>query len=272
MQIGTVYSTVSERKTHIAIDTHYVGAVSSYNNFLTRFVANLLGLSIKVRFDDAVRSVNKKDYTRLLSELGKTDVTVQNVASHIHFRLAVNNCSLPSKGTMREAIHPKDSQALLKKLAEAVFEGNTPKALSMIGKGAAINRLYWQSHTGVSLEKDTRLYHTQASASVCYASVLIHAQNRGNTQVVERLLAFGANQETKAVEYTMGRSYYPVGTPSYGFDVNGRAYKLDGNTGHYDSRKIHDEYTFAESTEAPKPYTPPRSQYTDGSSYRLDEV
>ena len=124
-QINNIYTTVSRGQVHIAADAKYIGSVDSYNNCFTQFFAWLFNRSIAVNFDGRVRSVNKESYASLIHTLSDR---VNDVSQCRIFRSVAETATLPANHLkMRDVIESVDRQALFRKLAIAITQGDIPK-------------------------------------------------------------------------------------------------------------------------------------------------
>ena len=105
---------------------------------------------------------------------------------------------------MRDAISDSDRQSLFRKLAIAISEGNTDRALKMIGKGAALDVSYYERG-----DKDPSFYSDSSEVSsthkreftVFKGTPILVAAKKANTLVVQRLKEYGANTSAKGTEY-----------------------------------------------------------------------
>lgn len=211
--INTIYSTVSNNRTHIAADQNYIGNVNSYNNCLTQLSAAVFMKSMTVNFNGKERSVNKKSYLKLLHNLGHQDLKLSDLSQHKLFKAVAEKSQLPKGTMMRDAISGRKSDNLACKLARAIYSGQTERAKRMIGQGATLDVVYYSSNNnGVSFHSDcSNLSRTRAYKHVVFnGTAIMHAAIQRNKAVIEHLSLFGANLDTIAKSYTFERKITDV--------------------------------------------------------------
>jgi len=237
--IEHIYTTVDHGITHVAADNKYIGSVNTYNNFFTRFFAWVSKSSMQVNFDGKTRIVNKVSYLNLVNTLTGTDVKIQNIKDHILFRKTVKNGNLlTSKSTMRDNISEKSRYKLFKKLARAISLGETQKACQMIGKGAALDRAYYDrgyKYPSFNHDTDSLSSESRYNFSVTRGTPILTAAKRSQTTVVAKLSEFGANTNATGRKYIFERIITGVDrrlevVPKYR-TVRRRDGRLDGNWG-----------------------------------------
>ncbi len=210
-QIDAIYTTVSNGQVHIAADKQYIGSVDSYNNWLTQFFAWLMGKSISVNFDGKLRCLNKESYSILLTSLTNK---VEDVGHHRMFRRMIVETALPQNNLrMRDVIASDDSQRLFRKLAQAISRGDTVKAKRMIGKGAELDKMYYEREgLGISFYEDTSgLFSTSRyEFKVFKGTPILQAARKGNKVVCEILRQFQANLDCLGDEYWFKREIVSV--------------------------------------------------------------
>ena len=213
--INNIYTTVSKGQVHIAADTQYVGSVDSYNNPFTQLFAWLFQHSIPVNFDGKVRSVNKESYTNLIRSLVRNE-KINDVSQYNLFRLVAERAALPvTTLKMRDVIATADRQALFQKLATAISQGDTAKALLMIGKGAELDAVYYdRDHLGVSFYGDTTYLSSQNpyKFNVFAATPIFQAARKGNLVICKFLEEAGASLSILGKQYTFKREVVDVST------------------------------------------------------------
>lgn len=214
IKIDTLYTTVSEKRTHVAADMHYLGSVNSYNNCFTRIFAAIFRCSIKVNFEGKTRVVNKKSYNKLISSLLGQEVKEKEIKNHIIFKNVAEKVDLSNKNrTMREAISEKNRKSLFKKLAKAISQNNTDKALEMIGKGAALDFSYFdRDFIGPSFILDNENLSSEKNYkfTVFKGPPILIASYKNNQSIVKKLYDFGANTSLTAEKYSFERKIVGV--------------------------------------------------------------
>lgn len=202
--INTTFATVDKGQLHIAVGENYIGKVNSYNNCFTKLFAWILGRSLQVRFADKVRTVNKRDYTNLLSSL-----KIGEVKERAIFDTLVLNASISeSNGKMREALSVKSQRALGKKLRQAIAKGEIARAILLIGKGAKIEGKYYdRGDLGTSKHCRDGLKKKKSYQFTAFkGTALLHAARKNHETVTRFLLQVGADETAIAEEYRFERA------------------------------------------------------------------
>lgn len=211
--INTIYTTVSNGQTHIAADTKYIGSVDSYNNGFTQLFAWTLGRSINVNFDGKVRTLNKESYENLIRNLAQSNL-FGGIDQYTQFRPVAENVALPNTNMkMRDVITNEDRNVLFQKLAQSISSGNTTKALLMIGKGAELDKAYFERNDRYpSFYSDTEglFSETRYAFNVFHAAPIMQAAKKANSKVVEFLKEAGANTTSVGQEYAFKREIVDV--------------------------------------------------------------
>lgn len=207
-QINSIYTTASKGQVHIAADTKYIGSVDSYNNCFSQFFAWLFRCSVKVNFDGKVRSINKEGYTNLIWALTQNN-EMNDIRQYRIFRPIAEAATLPTGNLkMRDVISSKRRQSLFKKLAIAISQGDTTKALLMIGKGAELDIAYYdrnQLHPSFSSDSSDLNSTSRYTFTVFRAAPILQAARKGNTIVCQFLKEAGANLSVTGKQYTFKR-------------------------------------------------------------------
>lgn len=202
----SIVSTISCGRTHIANGTNYLGSINSYQHWLTKLVARILGLAICVSFNGKERLVNKKSYSKFLNSFGNADIDLQNYQTFD--KIPHDSTEIPSRN-IREYLSSQKRRKLFKKLAKAIFEGNQEQAVKTIYKGADLCGSYHQiGGRALSFAQDfsqelnpDRVYTFQ----VLTGTPLIHAQVKSLNNVVEALIHAGAFKGERGVAYQWKR-------------------------------------------------------------------
>jgi hypothetical protein len=214
-EINALYTTVSDGQLHIAADTKYIGSVDSYNNCFTQFFAWLFQVSIPVNFDGEVRSLNKNSYALLMKSLSCDDKIV-DIAKCTMFRRVAEAAELPKSNLrMRDVIASSDRRELFQKLAFAISQGDTTRALLMIGKGAEIDTPYFERENfspSFYADSDGLFAKTRYKIDVFHAAPILQAARKGNAVVCNFLIVAGANLSSVGEEYVFHREITKVDT------------------------------------------------------------
>lgn len=202
--VTTTFTTVDKGQLHIAVGENYIGRVNSYNNCFTKLFAWILGRSLQVRFADKVRTVNKRDYTNLLSSLN-----IGEVKERANFDTLLLNASISANnGKMREALSVKSQKTLGKKLRQAIAKGETARAILLIGKGAKIEGEYYdRGNLGSSKHCRDGLKKKKSYQFTAFkGTALLHAAKKNHQAITRFLMQVGADQTAFAEEYKFERA------------------------------------------------------------------
>ncbi|MBS0656376.1 MAG: hypothetical protein JSR46_11415 [Verrucomicrobia bacterium] len=194
---GKVFTTVDNGKLHVAVGNRYVGAIDSYNNCVSRFVANLFGWSEQVAINGKVRHVEREEYIRFLNEnTVYNDVCADNIKNYVDFN-ALKIEPMEDKGTMRQNISQYKANYLFQKLASAIVDkADYEKAKKLVGKGADLDRFFWvREGQGISFttltaglsKKNALEFQAGRYTPLLYAAVV------NNKSFAEYLDSFGAD-------------------------------------------------------------------------------
>ena len=207
--MNQIHSTVSNYRTHIAVNQHYQGSVNSYNNCVTRAFSKLFGISTDVNINGKQYTLNKKSYRKFLRSIdaaGASDLRL------LHYKdlNAVSFKPITNHGLMRNHISASKSARLGKKLIKAMNLGDSQRAARFLGKGAEIERRFWIRHfDNRIINKDTftsGLPHQKINPfqATQYTPFLLAAVK--NDALMMKLLAqFGANTAQKGKACTFSR-------------------------------------------------------------------
>jgi len=223
-----VYSTYSNGRLHIAANKDYVGSVNVYRNWLTRFVTKILGFSTRIDFGGKAQIVNKKSYVKLLKKLGNESVRLSNINGYNDFKQVLEKSTILSGQMIRNAIDNKKKRLLTRRLATSILSGQNQRAIKMIAKGADIDRVYY-SREGtkgkvipIVFDSDTQgLKESWAyKFNVFKGAPILHAAKLNRTEIVNRLIDWGANSKACAKEYTFkrkicGAEYHTIYTEDF---------------------------------------------------------
>lgn len=145
LQKPQVYTTVDAGKLHIAIDENYAGSIDSYNNFLTKFFAKLLGWSTEVVINNKTRQLSKSDYLRWLnSNTAYGDVSNESLATFADFHKLEVKAANGSLGRMRDHLSQSKSQRLFEKMVLALaVNKDVEAAKKYAAKGANLDGYFW---------------------------------------------------------------------------------------------------------------------------------
>ena len=138
--ISTIYTTVDRGRLHIAYDADYQGSINSYNNFFTKFFANLFHLSIDVTINDKVRRLNKKSYLKFLH---KHDVSVASLKGLARFAHLEPSQRLTNLGRMTGLLSKQKVKHLTAKMISSLVQNKAPHVMKTLGRGADPNQLFW---------------------------------------------------------------------------------------------------------------------------------
>jgi hypothetical protein len=194
---GKVFTTVDNRKLHVAVGDRYVGSISSYNNCVSQFFANLFGWSEQVAINGKIRYVEKEDYIRFLNENSAyADASMDNIKNYVDFN-ALKIEPMEDKGTMRQNISQYKADLLFQKLVSAMVDKvDYEKGKKLVGKGADLDRFFWvRDVVGVSFttltaglsRKNAFEFQAGRYTPLLYAAVV------NNKPFAEYLSFFGAD-------------------------------------------------------------------------------
>lgn len=141
---GKVFTTVDGGRLHVAAEDRYVGSINSYNNWFTKFFANLFGWSQDVSFNGKVRCVEKSDYIKFLANsTSYKEATLDRIKDYVDYN-ALKVVPTADRGTMRQNISEGKADYLFRKLTKAmVNDEDFDKAAKYIGKGADVDGQFW---------------------------------------------------------------------------------------------------------------------------------
>ena len=143
-QKSQLYATVDGGRLHVGLDEHYVGSIDSYNNFITKFVANLLGWSTQITVDGKTRHVDKADYTKSANNnTAHTTATKDALAGFADLHLLeVKVKEGPER--MRDYLSTGKSRRLFEKMVVAMcVNKDFEAAKKYASKGANLDDYFW---------------------------------------------------------------------------------------------------------------------------------
>lgn len=195
----SLYATVDGGRLHMAVDDQYAGSVDSYNNFITKFFANLFGWSTQVTVNGKTRHVNKADYAKWLAN----NTAGVEMAKGLDLNL-IEVKAASGQGRMRDHISADKANRLFKKMVVALsVNKDVETAKKHAGKGANIDSYFWVRDnlpiSFASLRDDLR-DDKAIDFKAGHYTPLLYAAEKGQTQFVDFLLQLEANTEA-AGEY-----------------------------------------------------------------------
>lgn len=139
-----LFATVDGGRLHVGVGENYVGSIDSYNNFVTKFVANLFGWSTKVTLNGKTRHVNKTDYVKWLNNnTANAPVTKSGLGAFTDMHL-LEIKAIEGQGRMRDHISADKSRRLFEKMVQAlVVNKDFNSAAKYAGKGANLDDYFW---------------------------------------------------------------------------------------------------------------------------------
>jgi hypothetical protein len=150
------------------------------------------------------------------------------------FRSVAETSPLPASHLkMRDVMTIEDRQKLFKKLAVAISQGNTQKALLMIGRGAELDTAYYdRDFLSPSFDHDSDyLSESKYTLTIFHAAPILQAARRGNQAVIQLLKEAGASTRLTGQQYILNReitgvhryletTMQPILVPHYFHDQN----------------------------------------------------
>jgi hypothetical protein len=189
-----IYTTLLNRnQLHIGTERGYLGTVEIDTNSVSRFFNKTRGQSMDVVFGDKTVTVNKDSYYKLLISLtAKTADKIERSAIHKFavFSEAVNLEKAPVQKPMRVAIGKVERLRLFKKLANAIDNDETDKALKYAYCGADLHLpFYDREFFGIAFISPTENLPSNKTyeVGVFKGSPLMHAARKANTVLVKAL-------------------------------------------------------------------------------------
>lgn len=143
-QKAQLFATVDAGRLHVGLGENYVGSIDSYNNFVTKFVANLFGWSTKITIDGKTRHVNKTDYFKWLNDnTANAPLTKSGLGDYTDLHLLEIKI-LEGQGRMRDHLSAHKTRRLFEKMVLALV-GNKDfeSAKRYAGKGANVDDYFW---------------------------------------------------------------------------------------------------------------------------------
>jgi len=213
---NNVYSTVDHGRTHIAFNERYQGSIDSYNNFFTKFFANLFGLSVDVTIGSKTRRLNKKSYIEFLSSHGTPGVTTKSIHSYTHLDPASTPYPRIDRGFMRQHLSASKVDTLSRKVIHSLRAGDQNRASSFLGKGADPNALFWvrgndgQTMFHCSFQEGLPHQTIPAFTAVQY-SPLLYARATGQRAAASRLQQYGADGTQRGQIFNFQRTILNAG-------------------------------------------------------------
>lgn len=143
------YSTVTEGRTHIAFNEHYLGSVNTYSNFISKGIMRLFKKTIDVSIDGEMRCFEKADYARFANKLGLHQ-TIESIQS---LTVLENLPKTPYHtergfGLMRLHLPLYTQVSLGRRLMRAIWQQDFHTAKKLVGKGAALDTGYTHVQNG----------------------------------------------------------------------------------------------------------------------------
>lgn len=203
------YTTIDKNKLHIADESScYGGNIHSYNHFLTRFFACLLGKAIKVDFNTKTRTVNKKDYERFLKNNG-IEANQANIHLFVNFARAMEKRKSDWKdnGYMRAYLSKKKGDKLFKKLVTALEKGQLLEAKKHAGKGANLEKTFWEREgSKISFDSLEDYLPPQSLMKGTRLTPLLYSAKKGYSELSKFLIKVGANSNFEAETFQLKRT------------------------------------------------------------------
>lgn len=231
-----VYTTLSNYETHIAIGNKYVGKVNSYQNPVTRFLSKLFRISMEVDFNGKTKTVNKNEYKKLVKFLLNKEINIsesqfRKFNSIVDDKLDLSHVN--KNQTMRDAIGSKKSFELFVKLAIAIRDNNMNQASKLIGKGANLEQEFYISEKDrtIAFGRDYDAINHEGTQKIFKLNPLLIAAQKENSELVQKLIDFGAKIDHIGSEYLLEKRYQR--------DYEQVDVGYDGMV-HYESREIID--------------------------------
>lgn len=217
METNNIYTTLSNRRLHIAADHGlYLGSVDSYNNCITQFFAWLFGLSIAVDFGGQQRIVNAASYDQLLRTLCPR---VEAITQRHLFRNVIATINPPDyREKMWRKIAHDDSLSLLARLGQAIADNDVEAARKWIGKGANLDVDYFAREGYPPVLRLSEKISRKGRVTVFLGPPIAHAAKSNNNAIVNLLRDAGATINIEARSYEID---------SEGAASHGELYTLD---------------------------------------------
>lgn len=115
--------------------------INAYNNFLTRFFARILGLSMDIKIAGKMRSVNKKSFQNHLQSIGLD----QNLLVSNYSKLFKNAPTLENRKLLSESLSGKKTDRLFRVMIKAIQKDEVDIVKELVRKGAPIDRPFFIS-------------------------------------------------------------------------------------------------------------------------------
>ena len=200
-QKSKLYATVDGGRLHLGQDEQYVGSIDSYNNFLTKFFANIFGWSTQVTINGKTRHVNKTDYTNWVNNnTAHVGVTRDLVGGYLDINL-LDIKKDPSQGRMRDHLSAGKTKTLWEKMVAALADKKDFEAAKKYaGKGANLDDYFYVreghsiSHTTLTdgLEDDK-----EVDFRAGYYTPLLYAAEKNNKVFCDFVRTLDANTSLK---------------------------------------------------------------------------
>jgi len=198
------YTTRDLGRLHIA-DEHsrYGGSVNVYNNFITKFFAQLLGIGFKININQKNYIVNRQSYEKFLIKQGiKVSPTPQLYQDFNQVMLQAQE-SWRKNPYMRQKLSYQKSFRLFKKMVVAMRSSNIERTQRLANKGANLDEKFWERNHGYGLsfnsnpKQDIRTYRFNFTAT--HFSPILWAAKNNNTNLVNFYKQLGANTNLEGV-------------------------------------------------------------------------
>lgn len=136
------FMTVDQGRTHIASDSKYLGHVNSYNNRFTQFFAKtIFRIGIDITVEGKKRCFNKTSYRKWLKSCG---LEIERKELKNSTDLSTLQIDETGKGLIKTFLTSQKIEKLTKKLINALLSHDENRAFQLVGKGADVNRLFWE--------------------------------------------------------------------------------------------------------------------------------
>lgn len=205
------FSTVDSGKVHIADEGNYLGSINSYNNRFTQFFAKyILRIGIDVDIGGKKRCLQKKEYAAWLKNCG-IEVKIKDL-KNFRFFSKLGVIATENRGFIRAHLTEKKVEKLTRNLITALRRGNFSKAMTLVGKGADVNRTFWdQSHHGWNYDsyRAGLPRHPINLRAISYTPLLYAAEKKlAELQLFMEKVGGDRNATGKVVDFT--RQLYDV--------------------------------------------------------------
>lgn len=192
------YTTKDQGRLHIA-DEHsrYGGSVNIYNNLITKFFTQLLGIGTSINFNGKNYIVNKQSYYNFLVRQGIKVFPDASLYHHFNEVMVQSQRNWKNNPYMRQKLSYEKSFRLFKKMVYAMRSSHIERTQKLANKGAQLDAKFWERNHGYGLSFnhdpaagiDSYEYHFKATQ---FSPILWAAKNK-NSDLVAFFQGLGAN-------------------------------------------------------------------------------